>query len=65
MITEKKGKVIIIIIFHCTATLAAYGSSQAGAQIRAAAEVYTTATATLDPSLICDLCYGNTRSLTL
>ena len=34
---------------------AAYGSSQARGQIRAAAETYTTATATQDPSCICDL----------
>ena len=37
------------------ATLAAYGSSQARDQIRAAATAYTTATATSDLSHICDL----------
>ena len=34
---------------------AAYGSSQTGGQIRAAAEAYTTAMATLNPSHIHDL----------
>ena len=34
---------------------AAYGSSQARSQIRAVAEAYATATATPDPSRICNL----------
>ena len=33
----------------------AYGSSCARGRIREAAEAYTTGTATLDPSCICDL----------
>ena len=37
------------------ATPVAYRSSQARGQIEAAAEGYTTATATLDPSHICNL----------
>ena len=37
-------------------TAAAYGSSWAGGGIRAAAEAYPTAIATLDLSRICDLC---------
>ena len=54
-------KVIIIlppppIIFLFTTTPAACGIFQARAQIRAAAEAYATATATLGPSHICDLC---------
>ena len=36
---------------------AAFGSSQARGGIRASAEAYTTAIATLDPSCICDLCW--------
>ena len=36
----------------------AYGSAWARGRIGAAAEAYTTATATLDPSLICDLRHG-------
>ena len=36
-------------------TLAAHGSSQARGWIGAAAEAYATATATLDPSHICNL----------
>ena len=41
-----------------------YGSSQARGQIRAADVAHTTATATPDPSRICDLyhSHGNTRS---
>ena len=35
---------------------AAYGSFQARGQTGAAAAVYVTDTATLDPSCICDLC---------
>jgi len=38
---------------------AAYGSSQARGQIRATAPAYTTATATWDPSCICDLHHGS------
>ena len=37
---------------------AAYGRSQDHIQIRAAAEAHSTATATLDPSLSCDLCHS-------
>ena len=45
---------------------AAHGSSQPRDKVRAAAVAYTTATATPDLSLICDLSHilGNTRSLT-
>ena len=42
--------------FLFRATGAAYGSSQARGQIRGAAATYTTATAMLDPSHICNLC---------
>ena len=36
----------------------AYGSSHARGRIRAASGAYTTATATMDPSHICDLCHS-------
>ena len=42
--------------FLFTTTPAIYGSSQTKGGIRAASAAYTTATATLDPSHICDLC---------
>ena len=45
----------IFLFFIFRASLAAYGSSQARSRIGAAA-AYTTATATLDLSCICDLC---------
>ena len=40
------------------ATPVSYGSSQARGQIRAVAEAYTTAMATLDLSHICNLCFS-------
>ena len=44
--------------FLFTTTPAAYGSSQAGSQIKLQLLAYnTTATATLDPSCICHLSY--------
>ena len=56
------------VCFLFRTTLAAYGSSQARGQIRAAAEVYSSATASPDPSHVFDLTYatarGNARSLT-
>ena len=52
--------------FFLMASPAAYGSSQARGQIRAAAVAYTTAKATPDLSYICDLAAAcsNTGSLT-
>ena len=47
---------LFILIFIFMAAPAAYGSTQARGQIGAAAGAYTTATATLDLSHICDLC---------
>ena len=44
-----------LVFFFLTAAPAAHGSSQARGWIRAAAEAYTTATTTQNPSLICDL----------
>ena len=46
---------ILFIYFLFMAVPMAYGSSQAGGQIGAVAEGYTTATATLDRSCICNL----------
>ena len=48
---------LLPFFFFCLfgATPTAYGSSQARGQIGAVALAYTTATATPDPSLICDL----------
>ena len=43
----------------------AYGSSQARGRIRAAAESYTTAMATLDLSHICNLCHSLQEHLIL
>ena len=57
---ERRGGVSkdVLTFFSCLfrATLAAYGGSQARGQIRAAA---ATATATWDPSHICDLHYSS------
>ena len=48
-----------LFIFLLFATVpAAYGNYEARGQIRAAAETYTTVTATLGLSLICDLCHS-------
>ena len=49
----------LIFFFLFMATPAAYASSQARIQIRAAAEAYTTATATQNPSHICNLLYSS------
>ena len=47
----------LLLFFFLTAPSAAYGSSQVSGQIRAAAEAHTTATATPNPSCICNLCH--------
>ena len=44
-----------LIFFFFTSAPAAHGNSQAKGQIRAAAEAYAAATATLGPSHICGL----------
>ena len=52
----KKHFVKCFYFFLFMASPAAYGSFQARSQIRAASGAYTTATATPDPSCICNLC---------
>ena len=47
-----------IFFFFFMAASVSYGSPQARGRIRAAAETYTTATATPDLSCICDLCFS-------
>ena len=47
--------ILLLLLFLFTAAPAAYGSSQARGQMGDVAPAYTTATATLDPSSICDL----------
>ena len=48
-----------LFVFLFRAVPAAYGSYWSRGQIRAAAEAYTTATAVLDPSCICDPCHSS------
>ena len=56
-LSQKKKKIVFCICsFFLKPALAAYGSSQATGQITAATEAYTTATATPDPSRICNPC---------
>ena len=50
---------IYLFIYFVRATPAAYGSSQARGQIGVAAAHYTTATATWDPSCVCDLYHSS------
>ena len=47
----------VCLFLFFTAIPVTYGSSWASGRIRAAAEAYATATATLDVSCICDLCH--------
>ena len=56
--------VFVLFFFFFTAAPEADGNSGAKGRIRAAAEAYTTATVTLDPSCICDLHHSNAGSLT-
>ena len=58
---------ITLFHFFLMALPVAYGSSQARGQIRAGAEAQATATATSDPSHICNLNYvacSSAKSLT-
>ena len=58
-------EVFLLVCFLFTATLTAYGSSQARGGIGVAAAAYTTAMKALDQSCICAatyaVAYGNTR----
>ena len=57
-LTLPGGIFSLFFSFPFTAAPVAYGSSQPRGLIGAAAEVFTIARATPDPSCICDICHG-------